>query len=166
MRIPRAFDRHLTLIFSTCSNNCRILMTLPEKDPSKVRQLLQWQKSLPKESQNSFERAFYTLQTKAYLLENFTSKSETKPRDVEIVEAFATSVNALLRKAHTTRTCDYHKRLFAKLGGSDTIISFNYNLVAERALKRTEPNMRAPPLVHGFIPWAQKRITVQTFRPC
>ena len=120
----------------------------PEKDPSKVRQLLQWQKSLPKESQNSFERAFYTLQTKAYLLENFTSKSETKPRDVEIVEAFATSVNALLRKAHTTRTCDYHKRLFAKLGGSDTIISFNYDLVAERALKNRAQHEGA-----AFGPW-------------
>ena len=140
MRIPRSVRSPLDSDFFDLLEQLQDPDDFPEKDPSKVRQLLQWQKSLPKESQNSFERAFYTLQTKAYLLENFTSKSETKPRDVEIVEAFATSVNALLRKAHTTRTsCDYHKRLFAKLGGSDTIISFNYDLRGRAGTEEPSP---------------------------
>jgi hypothetical protein len=107
----------------------------PEKNPSKVQQVLEWRESLPEDCRRSFERAFYTLQTKAYLLENFTSKPETHPTDSEVVAAFATSIQALLRKAHGTLTCNHHKRLFDALGGSDTIISFNYDLVAERALK-------------------------------
>ena len=81
--------------------------------------------SLSKESRDSFERAFYTLQTRAYLSENFTSKSKTKPTDDDVIAAFATSIDALLRKAHGTRTCNYNERLFANLGSSDTIISFN-----------------------------------------
>jgi hypothetical protein len=107
----------------------------PNKDLSKINEVLKWRDSLPEDSRDSFERAFYTLQTSAYLLENFTSKSKTKPTDDQVVAAFATSIDALLRKAHGTRTCEYHKCLFAKLGGFDTIISFNYDLVAERALK-------------------------------
>lgn len=120
----------------------------PEKDPSKVKQVLGWRDSLPEDCRRSFERAFYTLQTKAYLLENFTSKPETKPTDDQVVAAFATSIEALLRKAHDKRICDYHKRLFGNLGGSDTIISFNYDLVSERALKDRAQHLGVP-----FGPW-------------
>jgi hypothetical protein len=81
------------------------------------------------------ERAFYTLQSRAYLSEKLTSKEETEPNDDHVVASFATCITALLREAHGTNRCDHHRKLFEQLGASDTIISFNYDLVVERALE-------------------------------
>ena len=107
----------------------------PGKDSAAIDQVLAWRKSLSYDHRRSMERAFFTLQTRAYLSEKFTSKDATHPNDDEVVAGFATCVNALLRKAHGTNRCDYHERLFESLGRNDTIITFNYDLVAERALK-------------------------------
>jgi hypothetical protein len=53
-----------------------------------------------------------------------------------------------LRKAHDKGNCEYHEKLFAPLNDSDTIISFNYDLVAERALKAKAQSLGLP-----FGPW-------------
>jgi hypothetical protein len=49
---------------------------------------------------------------------------------------FARAIVALLRKAHGVRICGNHEYLLNGLGRKDAIISFNYDLVVERALRR------------------------------
>jgi SIR2-like domain len=44
-------------------------------------------------------------------------------------------VVSLLRKAHGTHTCENHKYLLEGLDQNDAVISFNYDLVVERALR-------------------------------
>jgi len=118
-----------------------LLSQLPSgKHDSAVKDVLNWKLSLPTDSQNSLERAFYLLQTRAYLSEKFTSKKETHPTDDLVVSRFAKCVTALLRYAHRTDTCKFHQEIFRQLGAGDAILSFNYDLVAERALRyRAEP---------------------------
>lgn len=112
----------------------------PGKHSSAVADVLNWKKLLPVDAQNSLERAFYTLQTRAYLSERFTSKKETHPTDDLVVAQFARCVTALLRYAHKMQVCSFHQGLFSELRAEDTIVSFNYDLVAERALRnRAEP---------------------------
>jgi hypothetical protein len=118
-----------------------LLHKLPSgKHDSAVRDVLDWRRSLPTDSQNSLERAFYMLQTRAYLSEKFTSKKVTRPTDDMVVAQFARCVTALLRHAHGISTCSFHQEVFRRLGAGDAIVSFNYDLVAERALRsRAEP---------------------------
>jgi hypothetical protein len=83
----------------------------------------------------SMERAFYTLHLRAYLADKLGSKLE-HDSSTKVIDDFAISIQALLRLAHQYGECEYHQRLFAPLGYGDAIITFNYDLVAERALRR------------------------------
>jgi hypothetical protein len=58
----------------------------------------------------------------------------------------------LLRAAHGTETCEYHRELLTKLYLQDVVLSFNYDLVVERAMKAL-PRFNSVPFgdwLYGF----------------
>jgi len=112
-----------------------------EKDEESVSRTLRWVQTLPHEYWRSMERSFYTLHLNAYLLRKLNQASHDKlsaKDDADVVGTFAIAIGALLRAAHGTETCSYHRDLLTKLYLNDTILSFNYDLVAERAMKATD----------------------------
>lgn len=105
-----------------------------EKDANAARWVLKKMLTLPFEYRRSLERAFYTLHLQSYLRRKLTGSLE-KTAEEEVVGNFARAIVALLRKAHGTHTCENHEHLLQGLGRNDAIITFNYDLVVERALR-------------------------------
>jgi hypothetical protein len=101
-----------------------------------VNAVLSQVRELPHEYWRSMERAFYTLQLRAYLNQKLTAMTP-KVTDTDVVGAFATCVQSLLRKAHGKHKCADHAWMLEALHKNDTVISFNYDLVAERAIRET-----------------------------
>jgi hypothetical protein len=89
------------------------------------------------------ERSFYTLQLRAYMAEKLKATRNSGPSDDEIVANFARCIQALLRTAHGKEFCNNHNALLSPLGRSDTVISFNYDLVVERAMRKIASSHRA-----------------------
>jgi len=106
----------------------------PDHDDQAVAFVLERLRSLPYEFRRSMERTFFTLHLRAYLSKKL---AEEQPADTDqaIMAQFARAIQKLLRTAHGKRVCEYHRRLFELLAGGDVIVSFNYDLVAERALR-------------------------------
>jgi len=104
-----------------------------EKDEPAVGWVVERMSTLPFEYRRSLEKAFYTLHLRSYLQRKLAGADETE--EEAVVGNFARAIVALLRKAHGTRTCENHKYVLQGLGSADTVISFNYDLVVERALR-------------------------------
>lgn len=104
-------------------------------DSNAVKEVLHDVASLPREYWRSFERAFYTLQLRSYLSEKLEYDGDYK-KDTRVVTDFALCIHALLRAAHGTNTkCRHHESIITALESADSILSFNYDLVAERAMR-------------------------------
>jgi hypothetical protein len=100
----------------------------------KIKRVLQRVESLRTfEFWRSFEKSFYTLHLRAYLAEKLAA-SDLGDTDASVVGDFASCIQTLLREAHGTETCSNHKSLLDLVQPS-CIISFNYDLVVERALR-------------------------------
>jgi len=112
-----------------------------EHDGPAVKSVLEHVRRLSPDHWRSMERAFYTLQLRAYLYEKLTGTS-ADTSDTEVVANFARCVQCLLRKAHGKDICSFHQDLLRQLGNVDTVITFNYDLVAERALRETAEKRR------------------------
>ena len=125
----------------------------PRSDDKKaVRAVLAKVETLPREYWRSFERAFYTLQLKAYLSKKLELGGSYES-DSNVVTDFALCVHALLREAHGKRTkCGYHESILTPLEGSDSVITFNYDLVVERAIRGIAESRSASfgPWLYGF----------------
>ncbi len=78
----------------------------------------------------SLERAFYTLHVSTVMRDLLFEDCPVQ----FFLRRFARSISFLLRKAHDKEVCQHHTRLFRRLNSSDAIITFNYDLVIERAL--------------------------------
>jgi hypothetical protein len=120
-------------------------------DERAVSNVVKWTQGLPFEYWRSMEQSFYTLQSKSYLARKLNIKG-TFPSDADIVTAYVNATGALLRAAHGKRSCDYHISLIQGLTNRDTILTFNYDLVAERAMSRI-PAIRSKkfgPWIYGF----------------
>lgn len=109
---------------------------------------------------NSLERLFYTRHLNAVLRDKLLSarailgsgSSSTEQAD-KLLKNFARAIQALLRAAHGKEVCFHHQRLFQRLTSGDAIISFNYDLVPERALReyrRSEDMPEFGPWLYGF----------------
>lgn len=110
------------------------------KDEEAKRKTLRWVQQLPPEYWRSMERSFYTLHLRAYLREKLNRLPEEKrvPKDDEdVVSTFVIAIGTLLRAAHGTETCDFHRKILTRLWLQDVVLSFNYDLVVERAMKAT-----------------------------
>jgi SIR2-like protein len=119
-----------------------------EKDEAAVGWVVEKMLTLPFEYRRSLERAFYTLHLRSYLRRKLTSAVE-KTEEEAVVSHFARALVALLRKAHGVRTCENHEYLLQGLGRNDAVITFNYDLVAERAL-RGHAEVNEVPFVPGI----------------
>lgn len=103
------------------------------------------------ELRRSMERAFYTLHLRAYLREKLLDDPKAEHETELLVGNFARAVQSLLRAAHGKRVCEHHKKLLAVLGGEDLVISFNYDLAVERAVRqRTGTHRQFGPWLYGF----------------
>jgi hypothetical protein len=106
-----------------------------KEDDKAVRRILALLPQVPHANQNSMERAFYTMHLRAYLDEKLANaKSSEKSQNV--IRDFARAIQTILRAAHGKRTCTYHSQIIESLTGKDLILSSNYDLVAERALRQ------------------------------
>jgi len=98
----------------------------------------------------SMERMFYTLHLRA-TLEEMLFPREAQGEVEKVLDKFTRAILALLRAAHGTKASFSHEKAFRKLGGDDAIITFNYDLVPERALKLIhEGNVDFGPWVYSF----------------
>lgn len=104
--------------------------------------------ALPLDYRHSMERSFYTIQLRAYMARKLGATRNPQPTDHKIMASFARCIQALLRSAHGTEACENHRKLLAGLRHHDSIISFNYDLVVERALRTIAAKDRAQ-----FGPW-------------
>jgi hypothetical protein len=122
-----------------------------QQDRESVDKVCQWARDLSSEYWRSMERSFYTLHLQSYIAEKIAGTKE-RVSDSEIVTCFVNSIGALLRQAHGTKTCKWHRELFEHLCIEDAIITFNYDLVPERALKEIDRVSRAKfgPWLYGF----------------
>jgi hypothetical protein len=129
-------------------------LTPRTKDRAAVDLVLKQVRTLSFDVRRSMERAFYTLHLGAYLAEKLNAKSKGALTDDEIVGAFARCVQALLRKSHGKQVCNNHIEVLNNLARGDVVLSFNYDLVAERALRHlvetSKPKSEFGPWVYGF----------------
>ena len=110
-------------------------LTKPLKNDVGARQrVLDAVRTLPVAHRRSMEKSFYTLQLRAFLAERL---GEQAKEDEEVMRDFARCILALLRKAHGKNKCTFHGEILGSLHRRDTVISFNYDLVPERALIET-----------------------------
>jgi len=97
----------------------------------------------------SMERLFFRMHLRESLREKLLGSPNNQVLALEGI--FATAIAALLRAAHKTHSCRYHTKILQPLGGRDAIITFNYDLVAERALKALYcSNISFGPWLYGF----------------
>lgn len=122
-----------------------------ESNQEQARQwILEALPSIGEGSRRSLERAFYTLHLRALMAAKLKAPVGYSVEDV--VLRFVTSIDATLRAAHGTNTCDHHVALFNALTRNDVILSFNYDLVAERALRSSVGELQDAfdPKIYGF----------------
>lgn len=108
-----------------------------KKDAPFVEDTLRWVRRLSREHWRSMEKAFYTLHLRSYIsgkLNEPLPGQDAPKTAADVVHAFVNATGALLRRAHGKNTCGFHVKLFEKLGPTDMALTFNYDLVIERAL--------------------------------
>jgi len=113
-----------------------------DKDEPAVAWVVGQMTTLPLEHRRSLEKAFYTLHLRSYLRRKLAGADRSG--EEAVVSQFARAVVALLRKAHGTQTCENHKLLFKSLNPADAVVSFNYDLVVERALRACAEGRKIP----------------------
>jgi hypothetical protein len=122
-----------------------------KSDRDAVSFILNAIRTLPHECRRSMERSFYTLHLGAYLARKLGAEQDVT--DEKIIADFARCIQGLLRAAHRMNTCGHHELALRSFLGRDTVISFNYDLVCERALRRVAESRRVPfgPWVYGTV---------------
>lgn len=88
----------------------------------------------------SMERLFYTRHLNAAMRHKLQSGPIDPDPAKELLANFARAIQAVLRAAHGKEVCLHHQRFFQRLTDKDSIITFNYDLVAERALRQFRPS--------------------------
>jgi hypothetical protein len=113
-----------------------LLQRIPrkEKDDEAIRSVLNDVRELPAEFRRSMERTFYTLHLRAYLQDMLQPQPEAVAK--EVISKFARAIEALLRESHGSQWCEHHYALLKGLKQKDAVISFNYDLVVERSMRK------------------------------
>ena len=122
------------------------------KDEPAVSELVQWVLASGDSIWTSMERAFYTLHVRARMSELLFPSQRIEANVSNLLSCFTRSVNALLREAHGTESCDHHIELLRKLRSTDSVVTFNYDLVVERALKKVVSTHSFGGWFYGFQP--------------
>jgi hypothetical protein len=121
-----------------------------EKDETAIAQLIQWILANPDPIWTSMERTFYTLHLQARMSKVLFPRERIETTVERLLECFTRAVDTLLRSAHGTRSCRHHLKLVEKMRSSDAIITFNYDLVAERAIKKMQSAAEFGEWIYGF----------------
>lgn len=121
-----------------------------EKDEAAVSELIQWVLAAGEALWSSMERSFYTLHLQAQMSEVLFPAERLDANVERLLRCFTRSVDALLRVAHGTQSCDHHVRLFQRMRSSDAVVTFNYDLVPERALKKLASMDSFGSWIYGF----------------
>lgn len=111
------------------------------------RWVLQHIGQLPDSYRHSLEKSFYSLHLRALMAKHLAIDGESP--ESTVVKNFVTSIDATLRAAHGKSICERHSKMLGALDHGDAIVSFNYDLVAERALL----DSRADSASGEFGPW-------------
>jgi len=109
--------------------------------------------ALPPPYRASMERAFYAIYLKAYLVRKLgVIQTYPQPAEIQILEGFARCIQAVLRCAHGMALCKSHRSLARVWRHDDMIVSFNYDLVIERALQAVavRRNVNFGPWIYGL----------------
>lgn len=121
-------------------------------DALALKRLIRYARELlPSSHWRSMERAFYTLHLRA-LMARVVGRKKRSLTEEKIVSDFARGLQALLRGAHGRKICQHHSRLFDTLRSDDAVITFNYDLVVERAARGyyEERGLRFGPWIYGL----------------
>jgi hypothetical protein len=106
------------------------------------------------------ERLFYTRHLNAVIRHKFIMPEGSVDPAKQLLRDFARAIQALLRRAHGKKVCVHHQRLFQRLTGQDAIVTFNYDLVAERALSQFPGIPDFGPWLYGFEGYPGKTAVV------
>src|ERR1035437_8081663 len=83
----------------------------------------------------SMEKLFYSSHVRETMRQMIEPTKDGIDSVKELEEHFAVAIQSLLPVAHGTERCDFHQNLFQRLSENDAVVTFNYDLVAERALR-------------------------------
>lgn len=123
------------------------------KDEPAVSELIQWVLAAGDSIWKSMERTFYTLHMRAQMFEVLFPAQRLEVNVSRLLNCFTRSINALLREAHGTESCDHHIQLLRKIrSSSHAVVTFNYDLVTERALKKVALTPSFGDWIYGFEP--------------
>jgi SIR2-like domain len=95
----------------------------------------------------SMEKLFYSLYLRA-TIQDVIDDGAVQEHRARVVKNFTRALDALLREAHGTCSCLYHEELILGASSEDSIITFNYDLVIERAIRRISPKL---PSLGGWL---------------
>jgi len=95
----------------------------------------------------SMEQLFYSMYLRATIGDVINDKPSERRRR-EVIKKFTRALEVLLREAHGKASCDYHKELIVSLSARDAILTFNYDLVVERAIGSVLPGL---PAIGGWL---------------
>ena len=121
-----------------------------EKDEVAVAELVQWVLAAEDPIWPSMERTFYTLHMRARMSEVLFPTEPLEGTVQRLLNCFTRAVDTLLRKAHGKESCDHHMKLLSKMRSPDAVITFNYDLVAERALRKLPSKPPFGDWIYGF----------------
>lgn len=130
-----------------------LLQRLPanENDKQAIAFVLTQAMQGPERLWDSLEKCFYTLVIRAQTRKVIFGEQDGNSDEEAIRDYFSVVIHALLRAAHKKMACTSHRDFLSILGNDDAVITFNYDLVAERALM--EPHVGLPPFgrwLYGF----------------
>lgn len=121
-----------------------------KQDQKAVEETLKQVETLPYDCWRSLEKAFYTLHLEAVMRSRLESQiNQITP--AEVVRLFVRSFQALLRAAHGKHFCVHHRELVQRLWQHDAILSFNYDLVIERALEHLASDLEQKSCVQPWL---------------
>ena len=120
------------------------------KDEPAVLELIQWILASGDGVWSSMERTFYTLYMRARMSEVLFPEERLEADVARLLNGFTRAIDALLREAHGKNSCDYHIELLQKMRAGDGVVTFNYDLVAERAIKKLPSIPAFGEWVYGF----------------
>jgi len=120
------------------------------KDEPAVTELIQWILASDDGTWSSMERTFYTLYIRARMSEILFPQEKSEVSVARLLSSFTRAIDALLRVAHGKKSCAYHLELLRKMSATDGVITFNYDLVAERATRKLSSIPAFGNWVYGF----------------
>lgn len=122
-----------------------------EKDAEAKKKLIQYALDEPVERLwDSMERMFYTIHLRAEIHQKLFGEPSEYGSSEQVLDTFARAIQALLRAAHGKDTCAHHVEMFRKLESTDAVLTFNYDLVPERALRELHSHTRFGEWLYGF----------------